>query len=381
MMRAAHSERTQGQPRFVDDRNGRALAPTVLSKSALIVLAVTLFFAPKPALAQTGTFRLLTVPGGITGTLVGTDYINTFGDMNGLGIGTPKAGLTVSALGNGALYFSEYQVQFSGLPGNHDGSLTAYVSTNFTHPAAQVVENCPSTSACTSSAGYSAMSTSAAVPSVVVASMGNATATVGIGVFIPDNDGASAFTGADGAAVVTFTMTDITNHKVVATATWTFNGTPAQTVQDAVELTLGTATGGLTVSPAADYSMNFGNVNGLGIGPGAGLTTVAAAGGVIYSTPYLLNPAFTDFTSTTATIKTYVSSNFAHPTTLKMEDSGASAGPYTVISTSAGAQTQITNAAADRAPITRFLGLFVGANNSGFRGTDNATLTFTLTVP
>jgi hypothetical protein len=352
----------------------------VLSKSALIVLVMIVLLASRPARAQ--TFNLLAVAGGITGTLVGTDYINTFGNMNGLGIGTPQTGLTVVALSNGALYFSQYQVQFAGLPAGHQGSLTASVTTNFNHPAALVVENCPSTSACTTSGGYSAMSTSAAAPSVVVASLGNATATVGIGLFIPDNDGASAFAGVDAAAVVTFTMTDITSKKVAATATWTFNGTPNQTVQDAVQLTLGSAPGGLAVTTASDYSAAFGNVNGLGIGPGAGLTTVAAAGGVIYSTPYLLNPAYADFTSTTATIKVYVSTNFAHPAVLKLEDSGVSAGPYTAISTTAAAPTQITATAADRSSITRYLGLFVGLNTAApFLGADNATLTFTLTVP
>lgn len=381
MMRAAHSERTQSQPRFVTSECGNWLAPrTVRWRVALVILVVTFLLAPRPAHGQ--TFNLLAVPGGITGTLVGTDYINTFGNMNGLGIGTANTGLTLTALNNGAIYFSEYQVQFSGLTGGHHASLTAYVSTNFTHPLAQIVENCPSTAACTASGGYSAMSTTAAAPSIVVANMANATATVGIGVFIPDNDGAGAFAGADGAAVVTFRMTDLTTNTVVATATWTFNGTPNQTVQTAVQLTLGTAPGGVAVTAGADYAMAFGNVNGLGIGPGAGLTTVAAAGGVIYSTPYLLNPAFTDFTSTTGTIKVYVSTNFAHPTILKLEDSGASGGPYTVISTTAGAPTVITSTAGDRSATTRYLGLFVALNNAApFLGTDNATLTFTLTVP
>jgi hypothetical protein len=154
-------------------------------------------------------------------------------------------------------------------------------------------------------------------------------------------------------------------------------------VQNAVRLTLGTAAGGLTVAPSADFSMNFGNVNGLGFGPGAGLTTVAAPGGVIYSTPYLLQPAFGDFTSTTATIKTFVSTNFAHPAILVLRDAASSPGPYTNIGTTAGTATQITNAAADRSSITRFLGLFVSNANgaTAFTGSDSATLTFTLTVP
>ena len=93
--------------------------------------------------------------------------------------------------------------------------------------------------------------------------------------------------------------------------------------------------------------MNFGNVNGLGFGPGAGLTTVAAAGGVVYSTPYLLQPVFTDFTSTTATIKTFVSTTLPIPTILILRDAAASAGPYNNIGTTAGTATQITNTAGE----------------------------------
>ena len=366
---------------FPPIRDTRRLRAIPVFRTSLIFLVLALLLSSREARSQ--AFSLLASPGGITGTLSGTDYINTFGTMNALGIGTPNTGLTLVALTNGAIYFSEFQVQFTGLAAGHNAKLTAVVTTNFTHPAAQIVESCPSTGACTTSGGYSAISTSAGAPTTVVASMGNATATVGIGIFLPDNDGATAFTGVDNSAVVTYTMTDLTTNRAVATATWTFNGTPNQTVQDAVQLTLGTATGGLTIAPAANYSTNFGNVNGLGIGPGTGLTTVAAVGGTIYSTPYLLNPAFTDFTSTTATIKVYASTAFAHPTILILEDSAASGGPYTAISTLVGTQTQITTGANDRTSITRFLGLFVSnANGAGvFTGSDTATLTFTMTVP
>lgn len=381
-MRAVHSEWSQRQPRSVDEECGKAFAPSPFSSAALVILVLAVLITPKAALAQ-GAFNLLASPGGITGVLTGTDYINTFGNMNALGIGAPQTGLKVTAVANGAIYFSQYQVQFTGLPAGHTARLTAYVSANFNHPLALVPENCPSTAACNTSGGYSPTSTSAAGPSIVVASMGNATVTVGIGLFLPDNDGAGAFAGVDTAAVISYSMTDLTTNRVVATATWTYNGTPNNTVQVAVRLTLGTATGGLTVTPAADYSMAFGNVNGLGIGPGAGLTTVASAGGIIYSTPYLLNPVFTDFSSTTATIKAYVSTNFAHPAVLKAEDAAAGAGPYTAISTNVAAPTQIATTAGDRTSITRYLGLFVANTNgaTSFTGTDNATLTFTMTVP
>lgn len=354
----------------------------VRSYRALIIFFFVIVAGARQAYAAP-SFNLLQSPGGLGGTLVGNNYLNTFGSMNALGLGTPNAGLTVTALGNGAIYFTPFQVRFQGLGGNQRASLTAYVSTNFAHPLAQVIQNCPSTATCTTSGGFSTMSTVQAAPSTVVANLGNATVTAGIGIFLPDNNGAGAFAGVDNTAIVTFVMRDVSNNNLLATATWSFNATPNNTVQTAVRLTLATAAGGLTVTPAADYSMNFGNVNGLGFGPGAGLTTVAAAGGAIYSTPYVLQPAFTDFTSTKATIKTFASTNFAHPTILVLRDAASAPGPYTNIGTTAGTATQITNTAASRSSITRFLGLFVSNANgaTAFTGSDSATLTFTMTVP
>jgi hypothetical protein len=352
-------------------------------KAALLIptlALLTVLTHPEKAMGQ--TFSLQQYPGGITGTLSGSDYINTFGAMNALGAGTPQTGLTATALSNGAIYFSPFNVLFSGLAAGHNGKLSAVVTTNFSHPAAMIVESCPSTGGCTTSGGYSAMSTSAAAPTIVVASMGNTTGTVGIGIFLPDNDGASAFTGTDEAAVVTYSMTDLTTGHVTATATWTFNqASPANSVQDAVLLTLSTAPGGLTITAGTPDTMNFGNVNGLGAA--ATVPTVAAAGGIIYTTPYYLNPVFTDFTSLTATLKVYVSTNFAHPTVLQLDDAAAAAGPYNAISTNSGAQTVMTTTAADRSQITRYLGLFVSLDNTAapFLGADSATLTYTMTVP
>jgi len=351
-------------------------------KLALFVLAVAMGTSI-PATAQ-GAFGLYQAPGGLAGTLVGNNYENTFGTMNALGIGTPNTGLTVTPLSNGAMYFTPYLITFTGLPTGHKGGLTAYVSTQFGHPAALVIQNCPTTGACTSSGSYTSMSTNAGAPSPVIAAPGignNQQVTAGIGIFLPDNDGSTAFTGTD-SATVTFQMTDLTRNVVVATAYFLLN-TPPETVQTALQLTLSTAPGGLTVTPATDFAMNFGNVNALGIGPAAGLSTVAAAGGIIYSTAYLLNPVFTNFASTSASVSLYVSTNFAHPTILILNDAAASGGPYSVISTKPSTPTSITHAATDRSQITRYVGLFVANTNgpTAFNGIDNATLTFTLTVP
>ena len=352
--------------------------------SSIIILAVAAIALGKPAAAQNGTFAVSAAPGGITFAGGGTTHSGQFGTMNALGIGTPGAGVTVIPLTNGALYLTHYQITISGLPNPHRGAVAAFVNSNFTHPAALIMQSCPSSSACNASGNFSAISLLAGAPTTVVAAPGisDQTVTVGLGIFVPDNNGPSSFTGVD-TARITLTATDTTNNKNFATAEIRLDTPVGETIQSAVRLTLGTATGGLTISPGTDFSMDFGSVNGLGFSPKAGLTTVAAAGGVVYSTPYLLQPAFGAFRSTTATIKTFVSSPFAHPTILILRDAAVSGGPYNNIGTTAGTATQITNTAADRSSITRFLGLFVSNTNgaSAFQGSDSATLTFTMTVP
>ncbi len=339
----------------------------------------------KPAAAQQGIFTLSSAPGGLAFTVGGggNTLSSQFGAMNALGIGTPATGVTVIPLTNGALYLTHFQLTISNLPNPHRGAVTAFVNSNFTHPAALIVQGCPSTSSCNASGNFSAISTNANAPTTIIPAPGinDQTVTAGLAIFVPDNNGASAFAGLD-TARITFTATDTTNNKNFATAEIRLDTPQGETLQTAVRLTLASATGGLALTPGADYSMNFGNVNGLGFGPGAGLTTSAVTGGVVYSTPYLLQPAFADFTSTTATIKAFVSTPFAHPTVLQLRDAAASSGPFNNIGVTAGTATQISATAADRNTITRFLGLFV-SNQSGVPAftNDSATVTFTMTVP
>ena len=162
-----------------------------------------------------------------------------------------------------------------------------------------------------------------------------------------------------------------------------------ETVQSAVQLTVGSAAGGLTIGNAGGplldpFTMNFGNVNALGIGPSAGLTTVAQAGGIIYSTTYHVLPVFTDMSQTSATVKACVSTTFTHPVILSLKDSATgSIGSFSNISTNCGAATSLTSSAGDRSTVARYLGLFVSNVNgaTAFTGLDNAILTYTLTVP
>src|SRR4029077_5525123 len=309
MMRAIENANATFATLPADNPGGRVCGVVVSKKAALIVLVLIVLASPAWAGAN---FDLTSVAGGITLTQVGNNYIASFGTMNALGVGTPAGGVTVIPLNNGALYFTNYGLfVHGGLPQGHTGVVTAFASTNFAHPIALVLESCPSNSSCNSSGQYSVMSTNGGAQTSVILPPGVAkgqTVTAGLAIFVPDNNSANAFSGTD-SATISFTMTDFTAGTTIETLMLSLNN-PSETLQTAVQLKLATAAGGVAVTPGADYSMNFGNVNGMGFGPGAGLTVVPATGGVIYSTPYVLQPAFSDINSATATIKTFVSTNF-----------------------------------------------------------------------
>src|SRR5215472_6478656 len=358
MMRAGNHEATPPSLPRSDKRSGgvcRAVLP--LSRVALIILVLISWTSRAWAGADVD---IVQVAGGvpIAGAGGATSFQTSFGTLNALNIGTPTTGVTAIPLSNGTLYITTIGIfPHGGLPNGHNVIVTAYVSTNFTHPAALIVESCPSTSTCNSSGQFSVMSTNSGAQTSVVPAPGDpkgTTVTIGLAIFVPDNNGANAFAGTD-SATITYTMIDSTNGNVLETDPLSLNN-PNETLQTAVQLTLGTATGGLTISPASDYAANYGNVNGLGIGPGAGLTTASVGGGTVYATPYLLNPAFSDLGSTTATIQVALTTNFAHPAVLQLDDASAISGPFTQITTTA---LQITNTAGDRSSITRYLGLFV----------------------
>jgi len=314
---------------------------------------------------------------------IAPSYTAGLGNVNGLGVGIPAAGITVLTAGvaGGALYTTPYNLDISGLPGPHLATVSVYVSTNFAKPTILILQSCYPSVGCTGGGSFTTISLSAAAPTPIIGGVGvaNGTYTANLGLFVANTNGAGVSSGAD-TAILTFVATDTTNGR---TSTVTLDLTPSVNLQTAVQLILATAPGGITVLPAADFSMDFGNVNGLGIAPGAGLTVSAVAGGVIYATPYLIQPSFSTFNSTTSSVKVYVSMDFVHPVILQLRDAAVLAGPYTAISKIAGAQTSLTTTAGSGTSLTRYLGLFVSsANGAGtFTGADSATLTYTLTVP
>src|SRR5262249_18061281 len=241
-----------------------------------------------------------------------------------------------------------------------------------------VLKSCYPSASCTSAASFATISTNAGAPTIVIPSPGvnNGTYTASLALFVSNS---TTFSGSD-SATLSYLVYDNSN-TLQETKTLQLNS-PTENVQSAVRLNLGSAAGGLTISPASDFSMNFGNVNALGIGPAAGLTVVSVSGGVIYSTPYLLQPSFSGISAAAATLKVYVSLNFVHPAILELRDATSSGGPYTAISTIAGSPTTLTTASS-ASSVTRYLGLFVSNANGGsaFTGADSATLTYTLTAP
>lgn len=348
----------------------------------LLAIVVCLLVLPG---AHAGTnLTLQSAPTGISLTAVGGNYKTSFGTLNALGVpsASPVAGVTILPLSNGALYYTTYQIKITGgLPAGHTATVTGFVSTNFANPSALIVQSCPSNRTCNSSGSFSTMPLAGGsidvVPSPGIPK--NTLTTVGLAIFVPDNNGAAAFTGSD-SAVVTLTAFDNGTQFDQTTISLNF---PAESLVSAVQLTLNSDPAGLVVGPGTDFLMAFGNVNALGIGPGAGLTPVAHPGGIIYSTPYRIEPAFTDFSSSSGTVSVYVSSDFANPLVLQLFDATATAGPYNAISKSLLGQTVISNSYANRSINTRYLGLFVSNVNgpTAFSGTDQATLTYTLTVP
>lgn len=346
----------------------------LLVASTFIVLLVgesLLYGASNPTLVLlTGT--------GITIGGAHPSYSGSIGDVNGLGLGTPASHVSLIASGVGAavFYYTPYNYNISNLNGSATGIVTAYVSSNFSHPTILQVYTC--FSSCTSFSSYGLMSANSAAPTTVVTGASDgAIGTAYIGVLLSNANGASAFTGLD-TVTITFTGTNSNNGKTdVVTLAASVN------VQKAVSFTLSAASGGRAISAGTDYVMAFGTVNGLGINPAPGLTATAASGGYLYSTPYVMTPQFSSSSGTAANLTVYVSANFIHTAILQMQDSATSGGAYSAISTNSGGQTSLTTSGTSGTNVTRYLGLFVSNANgpSAFTGADSASLTYTLTVP
>jgi hypothetical protein len=145
-------------------------------------------------------------------------------------------------------------------------------------------------------------------------------------------------------------------------------------VQTALQLNISTGSGGATVSgdnATGLFSVDFGNVNGFGLGtPEAGVSVVADGTGATYSTPINLTPVYSGFNTETAnvTVQAGASANQA------IAREGSSAVGMSAVTT----------------PAAVFSGAASGSNNAryvGFRiartevaGAKEATLIYTVTM-
>jgi hypothetical protein len=155
------------------------------------------------------------------------------------------------------------------------------------------------------------------------------------------------------------------------------------TVQNAVELTLSNGASGshcvISAGAPEDYQINFGNVNGLGVGtPTCGTVSTNPGVDATYVTDYQLTPSFSGFSGTTASIAIGATA-FSNPGTLTLKE-GAAAGSVAAVPV---APAVVLNNATSGTPITRYLGVTVKNQNGAgaFTGADSSVVTFTLTVP
>jgi hypothetical protein len=149
------------------------------------------------------------------------------------------------------------------------------------------------------------------------------------------------------------------------------------TVQTAVQLNISTGAGGATVSGSNAtglFSVNFGNVNGLGLGtPAAGVSVVADASGALYKTPINLTPVYSGFTTETATIE--VTQDAAGDTQVAREGNSSISSASTV---STSTPASVASGAASGAAIERYVGVYVPHTEAA--GAKSATLIYTITV-
>jgi hypothetical protein len=156
------------------------------------------------------------------------------------------------------------------------------------------------------------------------------------------------------------------------------------TVQTAVSLTLTTGTSGspCTISPdgGGDYSLSFGNVNGLGVGTPTCGTVTSTSSNATYSTSYQVTATYSGFSTYNGTTVTLTTPGFTHSSLLTLGEAATTAGPFTAVP--ATGTTVSIPATTSASAVSRALSLTVANTNGGgsFNGADSAIITFTLTV-
>src|SRR5690242_16151208 len=136
------------------------LGTTNLTRQIARSLALIGWFSLNSAIfCSAQSAKLQTNAAGVTITGAVTPFHTGFGNVNGLGIGTPSignpsGGLTVIATTGGVLYYTPYTIVLSGANPGHPGEVRAYISTNFTTSSSVIqLRSCPVSGACTVDTG------------------------------------------------------------------------------------------------------------------------------------------------------------------------------------------------------------------------------------
>ncbi|HBB86520.1 MAG TPA: hypothetical protein DC047_02765 [Blastocatellia bacterium] len=148
------------------------------------------------------------------------------------------------------------------------------------------------------------------------------------------------------------------------------------TVQTAVQLNISTGSGGATVSGSNAtglFAINFGSVNGLGIGtPASGVSVTADGSGALYKTPINLTPVYSGFNTETADVT--VEAGISGDEDMAREGSSSISSSSTVSSTPAIAFSNAASGSSNE----RFVGFYIP--RSAVAGAKTATLIYTVTV-
>ena len=158
--------------------------------------------------------------------------------------------------------------------------------------------------------------------------------------------------------------------------------------QNALQLDISTAAGGATVTGATGnastgvFSLDFGNVDGLGLGAGAaGVSVAIQAGGALYTTPISLTPRYSGHVNNTATITVLLDGAAGNAMGRTATREGAAAA--TVIAPSTVVPASITTTATSGTAVTRYVGYFISNANGGaaVNGVLNSRLVYEITIP
>jgi hypothetical protein len=165
------------------------------------------------------------------------------------------------------------------------------------------------------------------------------------------------------------------------------------TVQKAIRLTLETGSQcSISAGASANYAINFGNIDALGINtvtcgskcaPATPGTTAA-----YYYSDYKITPIFTNQDKVTNTIKAYVATTFATLSgvlSVVQANSVPAAGTdLTTMGVTSGTAATVATDATSGTALTRYLGVkLLPTNKTGadaVNGSDTATVTYTMTV-